>query len=1130
MEQYLKKELALRTAKATDGFYMLTFDNLSISFFKGELKIKGVELQPNQDVFQKWQATDSLPPLYVRTKIGTIDFKGVNFIWRRNYKLLHFNSFEIKSPEINLFAPQETNQTEERTKNTRTKTLYEIISPYISVLSVKKLNLEHATISYTITNTENPIFYELNRVNFHAYGFRLDEYSSESGKLLYCDNFDFSANQPQSLIRNNEFILKTDSIQLGTQDSVIYIRNVSLVPQKALWNEKKQRPANYIDGLIRTIHIQGIRFRREHAQNYLHARTFEINSAQIDLFGIRNTSDANSVSNDSDKMILNTDSLIRSLSLYQIISPVLNRISIDQIRVKDTKLSSTITNPKGTDRYLLNDFSLQANNFQIDSVDQNSPILNYFQRLTFDVIGIEGIIETKNQYLKIKQMSVNTENRDFKIKGILFKPLSTNSSQDYISGKIDSIRINKPAYDSEITAAWLDIHSPDIQYIKKQPSQKQNTTTKQHRQINTGVTKEPSPFPKKISIQKVNVTNGRIDYKDQSSPDTPSYHADHIYIAATHVTINTNTKTAKGQLPFTCSGWHIGFTNFRYFSSGKKNLLSVRKGLFNSVQGIELQDILLKSDVQGKSHILLETPFIKVNGFNPLSSSPTIRLNSIETNNLCINYANTTSKELLQTTVDTASIGRIHWNKELFNIQTIQIIRPLIQIEHALPISESGTRKKTNTASIYGLLAQYTQRIIVDTAIVSQADIKYTNISGNGSSETINQTAVNLSIEGLNIHNIRKDISLQNIRVHTRNINIPLSNGFYDLKIGTFDWENNNLKLDNIHFVSPYSKMEFAYAQPQHKDWFDVKVGSLSASGIDLPSYFTDHVLKIDDVQISRTVLQNFKNKKIEVQPRIIPMIYSGLQKAPVKLTINNMDMNDLSVIYEELAPKGTIPGKLFFTQMNGKFTGFTNIVHRPDQYIKLDANGKLMGKGYFTATWMLPVDSLNDRFVLNTFLDSMYLPELNQIVTPLAPARIESGQTTGLSFSMEASSKSGNISLVFPYKNLKIEILKGKNEDMRNNVFLSRLANMVLKHNNPEDGKEHPRIVNIQVERDPYHSTFNYLWQIIRPALTESVGVSQKQQKMATEAQNFISKVKHFFKIKLHKKQATPIPNENKE
>ena len=168
-----------------------------------------------------------------------------------------------------------------------------------------------------------------------------------------------------------------------------------------------------------------------------------------------------------------------------------------------------------------------------------------------------------------------------------------------------------------------------------------------------------------------------------------------------------------------------------------------------------------------------------------------------------------------------------------------------------------------------------------------------------------------------------------------------------------------------------------------------MSVGQVALTGIDLPSYFSEKVLRIADVQVSDAVLQNLKNQKIPVPRRIVPMIYTGLQRAPVKLDFQKVSVKNFSVVYEELAKKGTVPGKLFFTNMNGTFTGFTNIVSRPDQYIVLNANGKLMGKGDFTATWKLPVDSLNDRFLLNARLDSFDLTALNELLVPLASAEV---------------------------------------------------------------------------------------------------------------------------------------------
>mgnify|MGYP001532390992 CR=1 FL=1 len=97
LERYLKRELIERTANATDGFYRLSFDKLSISFFKGELRLEGVSLEPDSKVFEHWAALDSLPDTYVSTRIEVIDFKGINLVWRWNYRQLHFNTFEILS-------------------------------------------------------------------------------------------------------------------------------------------------------------------------------------------------------------------------------------------------------------------------------------------------------------------------------------------------------------------------------------------------------------------------------------------------------------------------------------------------------------------------------------------------------------------------------------------------------------------------------------------------------------------------------------------------------------------------------------------------------------------------------------------------------------------------------------------------------------------------------------------------------------------------------------------------------------------------------------------------------------------------------------------------------------------------
>ena len=425
---------------------------------------------------------------------------------------------------------------------------------------------------------------------------------------------------------------------------------------------------------------------------------------------------------------------------------------------------------------------------------------------------------------------------------------------------------------------------------------------------------------------------------------------------------------------------------------------------------------------------------------------------------------------------------------------------------------------KLGSVDLYTALEKVAGRIFLGRFSLKDANIRYAYYGKSDSLQHQKLDTTNLFIEGLAVDTRLRTYKLDDIRFSTRNLELPLDNGFYTLKVGAVDLTGSSVVIDRIRLISPYPKMQFAYLQPHHKDWFDVSVGQVALAGIDLSTYLSEKVLRIADVQISDAVLQNFKNQKIPIPRRIVPMIYTGLQKAPVKLDFQRVGIKNFSVVYEELAKKGTVPGKLFFTDMNGTFTGFTNIVSRPDQYIVLDADGKLMGKGNFTATWKLPVDSLNDRFLLNARLDSFDLTALNELLVPLASAEVQSGWVREMAFSTEASSKGATVEMVFLYNGLKAALLKEKDGVLTDKKFLTGLVNRVLKQNNPDKtgkGFNKPRHSSVSIIRDPYHSTFNYLWQILRPPLIESVGMSKKKQDTAKEIMTFFAKVKNFFRGK---------------
>lgn len=959
LERYLKKELIERTAKATDGFYRLSFDKLSISFFKGELRLEGISLEPDSMVFEHLAALDSLPDTYVSTRIEGIDFKGINLVWRWNYRQLHFNTFEIRSPEVRIYGSSESNPLAsglavDTVEHTESKTLYEVISPYIDALSVKTLNLENASISYNVENQVSPIIYTLNNVSFHAYGFMLDSTSSQSGKLLYCDNFDFVTNQPQTLLVNNDFRLETDSICLSTQDSIIYIQKIQLLPQELLWGESNRKPTNYLEGKVQTVEIQGIHFRREDALNYLSARNFEIQSSDIKVYDLtREKKQANA----------DADSLVQALSLYDVISPVLHSISVDQIRIERTALHYSLALKGQIEDFSIPEFNFHAEGLLIDSLVAPGEELNYFRSIAFEANDIQGIMRARNHRFDIKRLAMNTASGSFHMDSMRLRPLSVRSRNDYLSGSIDTVRIDGLAYDKGISADLLMIRSPRLVYYKtpsvESPDKGKSTS------VNSRVDVESllNPFLQYLSIRKIQIQNANV------------------------------TLAAK------------------------------------------------------KDSIRFSTPLISL----------------------------------------------------------------------------AGIRISKN--SIY--------QIGFDRFDLSDGDFSMSWGSDTTALRTEGQKDIQLVLENVLVDLKKKTFQLGDLQLQTKDIDIPLDNGFYRLKIGDLDLRKSGLWLDNVHLVSPYSKMEFAYKQPKHQDWFDVKVGNMRFTYVDIPGYFSTKELHVGGLWINNVLLRNLKNRNIPVEPHIVPMIYEGLQKAPVRFKIDTASVANFSVVYEELPVKGDKPGKLYFTDMNGQFSGLTNIVSYPEQFIRLHADGNLMGSGHFTATWQLPVDSLYDRFLLDARLDSLDLLSLNEIVKPLAPAEVVSGWAQDVVFHMDASSRKGRIRLDFPYRKLKIALLKEKNGETTQKGFLSRLANLVLRDNNPahpERKESKLRKVDMEIVRDPYHSTFNYLWQMLRPALVESVGVSKKEQDAALKVGGFFTKVKRFFGLDKKKDKREEVDINNKE
>lgn len=1227
LQDKLNKELSKVVYNATDGFYRFSFDHLSIGLFSGELAIEGLKLVPDSVTFHQWKEGDSLPNIYYDIHIGRIHFKGINLTWQRDYKKLNFSLFEINSPNIKIFEPTlSTDTLKEEHANHELKTLYQTVSPYINLLTVNRISLNNANISYKVLDQDSPVIYALQEANFQAYNFRLDENSSESGKLLYADNFEFSASKPQSLLYSDQVILTTNNIQLSTIDSIIKIEGVSIHPIDEYWEGRTTKQGGYLKANIQSVAVNGIGFKRENGLNYLDARTFDISSTDIQYY---------SVKSDSVVTTQKKDSVVQTWSLYSIISPILHTIAINKVGIEKTKFSYATTQGGYTDTYSLEQFDFHANKFLVDPLSEREKKFWYVDNFTITSTNINGLQNSNNSDINIGRLYLNTMDHDFSLSDIKIKPLSTNTKKDYVRGSIKLISVDGLDYNMGVSAEQIKVDSANIEYFKI-ADKKQNTAAKQDLESTEDFLDNFKPYSDFLSVKKINLKDANIIYHDRNNNDTYQVHNLNFY--ASEFLINDQTRSSSPYL-FTYNDIGLSFRNFDNLILSKDYRLQIKKADISTLSGrITLAGLKLTPQTETwaktpDSYIDFSSPFINISGFNnetyiknknvafkSLSiESPQIKITKVRDSEknkkgnssdkdilslvkgLIVNNVNITNIDAgyvdretsLQARLDTLSLKAINWKinkqfqigefilrspqieyannetsqkdksqsekmslsffgdnvgigkfsisdtrlnmkqpdesirfsmqnfdfsglkwrvqngKSLFDLAAININEPYLDIDKKGIPGDSVKKGSGSSKDFYEVIKPFVNQADIKEFNITNANINYTQ-NGKKVDQTVNQT--NLDIDGLAFNTDERKFDMADIRFNTKDLYFPIMDGFYTLGIGSIDIDKKKKKaeISDIRMKSSYPKLEFAYKHPKHKDWFDVTVGDIALSGLDFPAYFLDNSVKAKNLIVKDVVLQNFKNQQIEIQHNIMPLIYEKIQQLPVKLDIDTADVYNFSVLYEELPKKGTIAGKIYFDNMNGKLTGLTNVASYPDQFIRLDANGKFMG-GNFTARWDIPVSPDYDCFVLEANMKQFDLKNLNDIFLPLAKAELKSGMLQSFDFRTEASSTGATADMQFLYNDLKLLVVKDA-ENEEPNKFLSRLANMMVRSNNPNNEKSKPREAHITIDRDPYHSTFNYFWQILQPAVVESVGVSQGKQNFVKKVAGFFSKVKNFF------------------
>lgn len=529
-------------------------------------------------------------------------------------------------------------------------------------------------------------------------------------------------------------------------------------------------------------------------------------------------------------------------------------------------------------------------------------------------------------------------------------------------------------------------------------------------------------FKYDVNLENVLFNNGKIDILKPTG--LPLFKADHLTMQLSKLLMNE--ETAKGNIPFEYETFDIKGKGINYISSNEN--INVASLIINP-KSADLQNIS-----------------VKPTAINPHKTSLDLTANLI---NIKIN-----KWEFLN-------------NKLKLNVQNVLVN----QLNGTIKTAENSQKKKP---TFEGIEFPLTLKNLV---------VKNSNLEIESKNQPLVFKDLNANIQNveMNAETIKDAVPFKtgNYSLTTRNFNYKTK--FYNLAASLLKLNKNTVQISNFTMKPTVSRTQFIRMIPTEKDLYDLQVNQISATGKwDLVS--KNKYLNIENITLNKVAANIFRSK-IPNDDLTEKLMYSQLLRSiKFPVFVQNLDLKNSLLVYEEDTKKSEGPGKLTFNNFNmnvknlnsGKMKGKPTLV-------PISIHCQFMNASPMNVKWSFDTANKNDAFAISGNVADLPASRINPFIEPYLKIQA-TGLISDLIFNFKGTKQGigGNLKMV--HQNLKISILKKTGQQDK---ILSAIANIFVKTNSGN----YPESVEVEdVERDKTKSFFNLFWKGIEQGLKKTL------------------------------------------
>ncbi len=298
------------------------------------------------------------------------------------------------------------------------------------------------------------------------------------------------------------------------------------------------------------------------------------------------------------------------------------------------------------------------------------------------------------------------------------------------------------------------------------------------------------------------------------------------------------------------------------------------------------------------------------------------------------------------------------------------------------------------------------------------------------------------------------------------------------IKINTL---SRTLTIKSFKVIPQYREAAFAKKAGLQKDRYDITFNNFVFKNLDIQKltegkFFAEMATTgSNTIKVYHDLTYPIDSVKKEENHETFPQ--QMLQKLSIPVKIDRMVLGSTYIEYKEREIISQRNGIVALYNSTLDITNISNLPHKPGDKIIARFTSRFLNQIPATGHFSFYMDQWKaGKFsvTVNTSKGGN-ATLLNQLIEPMSMAKIEKGMIGPLSFTMTADSATSHSTLALPYEDMKLSLLKMKDNQYKKKGIVSIVANLIVKDNNRAGDKF--RTSHVTVHRNLYKSFFNFIW-----------------------------------------------------